>query len=100
MSLFSNSSFHCERHSVVSVRSMLAVLIGISLLSGCASMSQREQNTATGATIGAATGALLGAITKNKVGNSAVVGGVIGAIAGNMWSTEMEQKRADLEQAT
>ncbi len=69
-------------------------------LSGCASMSERQQTTAKGAGIGAVAGAVIGSATGGKAGTGAVVGGALGAIAGNLWSRRMEEKKAAMERAT
>lgn len=61
-------------------KSVLGVALSVSLLSmvGCAGMSQRDQNTAVGAGIGAVGGAIL--TNGSPVGTigGAAVGGVIG----------------------
>ena len=61
-------------------KSALSVVLGLSLLGmgGCAGMSQRDQNTAIGAGIGAVGGAIL--TDGNPIGTigGAAVGGVIG----------------------
>ena len=61
-------------------KSALGVVLGVSLLGmvGCAGMSQRDQNTAVGAGIGAVGGAIL--TNGSPVGTigGAAVGGVIG----------------------
>ena len=69
-------------------------------LGACDTMSPREQGTAKGAAIGAVAGAVLGSATGGSAGRSAVVGGALGAVAGNLWSKRMEDKRAALERAT
>lgn len=70
------------------------------LLSGCATLSERERGTAQGAAIGAVAGAVIGKATGGKAGESAAIGGALGAIAGNLWSKRMEDKRRAMEQAT
>lgn len=70
------------------------------LAAGCANMSERERGTATGAGIGAAAGAVLGSATGGNAGGSAVIGGALGAIAGNLWSKRQEDRRVAMEQAT
>ncbi|QEL55933.1 glycine zipper 2TM domain-containing protein [Chromobacterium paludis] len=53
-------------------------LLALSLLSGCANMSHRQQNTAIGATAGAVLGSVLtGGGTIGTLGGAAI-GGVIG----------------------
>lgn len=71
-------------------------------LSGCANMTQTQQDTAKGAGIGAAAGAVLGALTggsKSAV-KGAAIGGAAGALGGYVWSTKMQQQKAAMEQAT
>ena len=56
----------------------VALLAAVTILSGCAGMSDRERGTAVGAGVGAVGGAVLtGGSTAGTVGG-AVVGGVIG----------------------
>lgn len=72
------------------------------VLSGCASMSEREKTTAKGAAIGAGAGAVIGAVAGKGKGAAigAVVGGAAGAVAGNVWSKRMEAQKKEMEQAT
>ncbi|HEY1131285.1 MAG TPA: OmpA family protein [Roseateles sp.] len=70
------------------------------LVTGCSSMSEREQGTAKGAGAGAVAGAVLGSVTGGNAGRGAVIGGAIGAVAGNLWSKHMEDKRKALAQAS
>ena len=44
--------------------------------------------------------ALLGVATGGKAGTGAVVGGALGAVAGNLWSKRQEDRRLALEQST
>ncbi|OWY40666.1 osmotically-inducible lipoprotein B [Xenophilus sp. AP218F] len=61
-----------------SFRCLAAGLLAVSLLSGCAGMSKRQQNTAVGATAGAVLGSVLtGGSTAATLGGAAI-GGVIG----------------------
>ena len=76
------------------------VLATLLALAGCENMSERQQGTAKGAAVGAAAGAVLGSVTGGKAGQSAVIGGALGAIAGNLWSKRMEDKRQAMERAT
>ena len=78
----------------------LSILATVVALAGCESMSEREKGTAQGAAIGAAAGALIGAATGGSAGQSAVIGGGVGAVAGNLWSKNMEDKRKAMEAAT
>jgi outer membrane protein OmpA-like peptidoglycan-associated protein len=79
---------------------VLALSAAAVLLTGCDTMSERQQGTAKGAAIGAVAGGVLSSATGGRAGTGAVVGGAIGAIAGNLWSKRMEDKRAAMERAT
>lgn len=70
------------------------------LLSACGSMSEREKGGAQGAAIGAVAGAVIGKATGGKAGQSALIGGALGAVAGNLWSKRMEDKRVAMERAS
>jgi outer membrane protein OmpA-like peptidoglycan-associated protein len=80
-------------------RSVTAVAL-LALASGCADMSQRQQGTAAGAGVGALAGAAVGSMTGGRPGQSAVIGAALGAVAGNLWSKNMEEKQRAMEQAT
>ena len=43
---------------------------------------------------------MIGAVTGGRAGTGAVIGGAIGAIAGNLWSKRQEDRRVAMEQAT
>ena len=78
-----------------------AVLLALAVsTAGCANMSERESSTAKGAGAGAVAGAVLGGVTGGNVGRSAIIGGAVGAVAGNLWSKRMQDKQAELAQAT
>ncbi|MCE4553126.1 OmpA family protein [Pelomonas cellulosilytica] len=77
-----------------------ALCFALVAVSGCSSMSEREQGTAKGAGIGAVAGAVIGSATGGNAGRSAALGGVVGAVAGNLWSKHMEDKRKALAQAS
>lgn len=62
---------------------------------GCESMSETQKGTAIGAGVGALAGAVIGG---NKTG--VVVGGAVGALGGYVWSKNMVDKKAAMEQAT
>ncbi|ODU99509.1 MAG: hypothetical protein ABT20_16800 [Rubrivivax sp. SCN 70-15] len=81
------------------LRSVTAVAL-LALASGCADMSQRQQGTAAGAGVGALAGAAVGSMTGGRPGQSAVIGAALGAVAGNLWSKNMEEKQRAMEQAT
>ncbi len=82
--------------------SMTCVALALSVLSGCANMSQTQQDTAKGAGIGAVAGALLGAAAGGSKGaaQGAVLGGAVGAGGGYIWSKKMQEQKAAMEKAT
>lgn len=74
-------------------------------LTGCATMTDTQKTTGTGAAIGAAAGAVIGAATaggnKGKsAATGAVIGAAVGAGGGYLWSKRMEQQKAAMEEAT
>lgn len=77
-----------------------AIALTAVLATGCASMSERERGTATGAGVGAAAGAVLGSATGGRAGTGAVVGGALGAVVGNLWSKRMQDKQEALARAS
>jgi len=77
--------------------SLAAVSAAAIVLAGCADtgMTSTQKNTAIGAGIGALAGAAIGGNT-----TGALVGAGLGAAGGYVWSKNMEQKKAAMEQAT
>ena len=71
-------------------------------LSGCANMSETQQDSAKGAGIGALAGVLLGAATGGSKGaaKGAVIGAGAGALGGYIWSTKMQEQKKAMEAAT
>jgi len=87
------------------IASLSAIALGLSGLSGCASMTETQKTTGTGAGIGAVAGALIGAATaggnKGKsAATGAAIGAAVGAGGGYLWSKHMEKQKAEMEQAT
>ena len=87
------------------IASLSAVAFSLSGLSGCASMTETQKTTGTGAGIGAVAGAVIGAATAGgNTGKSAATGAAIGAAVGAgggyLWSKHMEKQKAEMEQAT
>ena len=64
------------------------------LMTGCANMSETQRGTAIGAGVGAVAGGLIGD------GKGAAIGAGLGALGGYGWSKYMENKRAQMQQAT
>ena len=64
------------------------------LASGCANMTDAQRSAAIGGGLGALAGAAIGD------SKGAVVGAGVGALGGYIWSTQMAQKKAAMEQAT
>jgi len=83
-------------------RTAPCALITISLLVGCANMTETQRGTTTGAGIGAAAGAALGAIAGGGKGAAigAAAGAAVGAGGGYLWSQRMQQQKQAMEQAT
>ena len=65
------------------------------LASGCANMSETQRGAAIGAGVGSLAGVALG---HNR--ESAAIGAGLGALGGYIWSNQMAQKKATMEQAT
>jgi outer membrane protein OmpA-like peptidoglycan-associated protein len=90
-----------SRHHSKSLVGILA--LGL-IVSGCADMSPSQRGTATGAGIGAGLGAIIGGTTKggggSRAAGGALLGGAAGALAGNIWSSRMEEQKRAMEQAT
>ena len=84
------------------ITSLTAAALAIAGLSGCANMSETQQDTAKGAGIGALAGAVLGAATGGSRGaaTGAVLGGAVGAGGGYIWSKKMQDQKAAMEKAT
>jgi len=74
--------------------------LALTLAAGCSAMSEREKGTAQGAGIGAVAGAVIGSATGGSAGQSALIGGALGAVAGNLWSKHLEDKRRSLVSAS
>ncbi|OWQ92113.1 hypothetical protein CDN99_07105 [Roseateles aquatilis] len=84
-----------DRGVLAQAVSLPALAIGVILaLTGCASMTERQRDTAGGA----AAGAVVGGVVGGKSG--AVIGGVVGGVAGNLWSRHMEDKREAIARAS
>jgi outer membrane protein OmpA-like peptidoglycan-associated protein len=69
---------------------------------GCASMSETQKGTATGAGVGALGGAAIGALFGGSSGarTGAMIGTAAGAGGGYIWSKRMEDQKRTMEQAT
>jgi outer membrane protein OmpA-like peptidoglycan-associated protein len=79
-----------------------ALALSLVILSGCANMTETQQDTAKGAGIGALGGAVLGAAVGGSRGaaTGAVLGGAVGAGGGYIWSKKMQEQKAAMEKAT
>ena len=73
----------------------LSLGAAVVFISGCANMTETQRNTAIGAGVGGLAGAAIG-----KNGQSTAIGAGIGALGGYIWTTQMAQKKAAMEQAT
>lgn len=76
---------------------LLALLMVISLLTGCAGPGGYRhspyRSTMTGAALGAAGGALLGHSADDGYGNGALTGGALGAVVGGAAGYYLDQNR-------
>jgi outer membrane protein OmpA-like peptidoglycan-associated protein len=84
------NTFKAQSRYVVAAFSVAALI-----LNGCANMTDAQRSAAIGGGLGALAGAALG---DSK--GAAVVGAGVGALGGYIWSNQMAQKKAAMEQAT
>ena len=83
------------------MRQIALTVLAAALLASCADpnagapMSDTTKNTLIGTGIGAVAGALIGGDARG-----AVIGGAVGAAGGYGWSKYMENKKAQMQQAT
>lgn len=83
--------------SYATSRAAVALLAGVTLITGCAGMSNKQK----GAVIGATTGAAAGAVVGNNTGSTArgaIIGAVVGGTAGAIIGHQMDQQAKKLEQ--
>ena len=73
----------------------VGISLAVALLSGCANMTDAQRSAAIGGGLGALAGAAIG---DSK--GAAAVGAGVGALGGYIWTTQMAQKKAAMEQAT
>ncbi|MDF0604838.1 glycine zipper 2TM domain-containing protein [Neisseriaceae bacterium TC5R-5] len=64
------------------VTTLTVTLLGIATLSGCATMSERDRNTAVGAAGGAIVGSAVSRGDTGAILGGAVIGGVVGRNVG------------------
>ena len=67
----------------------------VALLSGCANMSDAQRSSAIGGGLGALAGAAIG-----DSRGATLAGAGLGALGGYIWTNQMAQKKAAMEQAT
>ena len=81
---------------------LTAIVLAVSGLSGCANMTETQRSTATGAGIGVLAGAAIGAAAGGSrgAGTGAAIGAALGAGGGYLWSQQMQEQKATMEQAT
>ncbi|WP_210543565.1 OmpA family protein [Rhodoferax sp. PAMC 29310] len=79
-------------HTRVLALSLSAVVV---FVSGCANMTDAQRSSAIGAGVGGLAGVAIG-----DSGKSAAIGAGLGALGGYIWSNQMAQKKAAMEQAT
>jgi len=78
-----------------SVALVWGICAAVALVSGCANMTETQRNTAIGAGVGALAGVAIG----DSKGATAVGAG-LGALGGYIWTKQMSDKKAAMEQAT
>lgn len=76
---------------LITINKIVAVLVAVFILAGCAGMSTTQQRTLSGAAIGAGSGAAIGAITGGSPGVGAAVGAGAGALGGYLY--DQSQRR-------
>jgi outer membrane protein OmpA-like peptidoglycan-associated protein len=87
-----NNMNKISTHSRAIALSLSAVVV---FVSGCANMTETQRNTSIGAGVGGLAGMVIG-----DSGKSAAIGAGLGALGGYIWSNQMAQKKAAMEQAT
>lgn len=75
------------------INKIVAVLVLVVMLAGCAGMSTTQQRVLSGGAIGAGSGAAIGAITGGSPGVGAAVGGAAGALGGYLYDQSQHQRR-------
>jgi len=81
----------------------LSVLVlSATLAAGCASLSETQQSTAPGATLGALGGAVVGSMIHGPRGawSGVAIGAAVGGGGACLWSKKMEEQKRAMEQAT
>jgi osmotically inducible lipoprotein OsmB len=68
-----------------SINKIVAVLMLVFMLAGCAGMSTTQQRTLSGGAIGAGAGALIGGVAGGSPGVGAAVGAGAGALGGYLY---------------
>jgi outer membrane protein OmpA-like peptidoglycan-associated protein len=77
--------------------SLTALLVlGLTLLTGCASLGNTEKGAATGAGAGAVIGGVIGKAT-GSTAKGAIIGGVVGGTAGAIIGQQMDKQAEELE---
>jgi uncharacterized protein YcfJ len=80
------------------MKKAVAGIAAIALLTGCASMSDRQQTTAEGAGMGAILGAVAGGIIGHQSGSGmegALIGGLVGGLAGGAYGNHVANKKEE-----
>jgi outer membrane protein OmpA-like peptidoglycan-associated protein len=76
--------------------------VTVSMLAGCAGLSETQRGAAAGAGLGALGGAALGSLVDGGRGAraGAAIGAIAGAGGGYLWSARMQEQKRAMEQAT
>jgi outer membrane protein OmpA-like peptidoglycan-associated protein len=88
-----------DHHMNKTIATLAAVVLA---LGGCANMTETQRTTGQGAGIGALAGAVIGAAAGGSrgAGTGAAIGAALGAGGGYLWSQQMQEQKAAMEQAT
>ncbi|MFM1987830.1 MAG: hypothetical protein RJA99_787 [Pseudomonadota bacterium] len=83
-------------------RTSIACVVVAAAAAGCASMTEGQQTTAAGATMGAIGGAVIGSMVHGPRGawTGAAIGAAAGGGGGYLWSKKMEEQKRAMQQAT
>jgi len=90
-------------HHMIKHRRPLALLVSTTLIAGCAGMTEEQQAAAIGAGLGTVVGAALGSGVGGdgrSTRRGAAIGAGVGALGAYIWSTQMQEQKRAMEQAT
>lgn len=77
------------------LRTCICMLLCLTPLIGCDTLTAEQRSVATGAVIGAVAGQVVGGDTRGTA-----IGAALGGLGGYVWSRQMEEKKRQMEQVT